>query len=134
MSHSSESGIEQRRTRRLTLQAMYTSVRVRVHGGRLFDQTGHIYDVSTGGMRFELDRSVEPGSRVDVQATLPGAKPTRINLSGHVVRFHEPGESGPVRMGMVFDGAIRSADRRRLADYLYAHGSPPAAPTPPSAG
>ena len=126
-----KSGVEQRRSPRLKILPMYTSIRVRCHGHLPFDQTGHIYDVSTGGMRFELDHSLECGTHIDVQASLPGTSPTCINLSGHVVRYHEPDEVGPVRMGMAFDGAIRSADRRRLADYLYDHGSPQA--QPPSA-
>jgi hypothetical protein len=102
---------------------MYTLVRVRPTGKEKFLWTGYIYDVSTSGMRFELDRGLEPGTQVEIRAMLPGASHTTFRASGHIVRRHDDVEErGPVRMGMHFDQFNHPDDRQKLMDYLAVSG------------
>ncbi len=98
---------------------MYTLVRVRPHGQGRYCWTGHIYDVSAGGMRFELDQSLDPGTQIDVRAMLPGAHHITFNATGRIVRLHDDDDvSGPARMGMVFDEFRHGTDEDRLSQYL----------------
>jgi hypothetical protein len=113
---------EHRNRRRLALQAMYTHVRVRPRGTRLYRWSGHIYDVSESGMRMELDEQVEDGTNVEISAALPGKRATIIRARGTIVRRHDDdAEPGPVRLGVSFDTFTRRNDRRRLADYVSQH-------------
>jgi hypothetical protein len=114
---------ESRSTPRLKLPAMYTLVRVRPVGEERYRWTGHIYDVSESGMRFELDQPIEAGTRVEVRAMLPGSSHITFNAAGHIVRLHDDcDERGPVRMGMVFERFTRQGDQLRLSDYLSGAG------------
>ncbi len=119
MPPQTKSSGEHRAQPRLKLPPMYTHARVRSRGTKKYAWSGHIYDISLTGLRFELDCPLDPGAEVDVQAALPGSPSAVIQLSGHVVRYHDdPDEPGPMRMGMVFDKFTRPIDRRRLHDYL----------------
>ena len=108
---------EGRNTPRLRLPAMYTLVRVRPAGYPKFLWTGYIYDISTSGMRFELDVVLEPGTEIEVRAMLPGTNQVTFDACGKVVRIHDD-EPGPCRMGMTFDHFRHHADRRELHAYL----------------
>ena len=111
--------IDVRRAPRLTLAAMYTLVHVRPAGTSRYPWAGHIYDISASGMRFELDEALEPGTHVDITATLPGPDHPTITATGRIVRLHgDSDEPGPVRMGMTFERFSHTADRLRLAHYL----------------
>jgi hypothetical protein len=117
-----DSDHESRGASRVTLPAMYTVVRVRPRGGQRYRWTGFAYDISTCGMRFELDESIPQGTDLDVRVMLPGSAPTHIHLTGQVVRMHDdPDEPGPVRMGMRFDDFRNTTDRERLNGYLADH-------------
>jgi hypothetical protein len=76
---------------------------------------GHVYEVSLGGIRFELDQPLPVGTRVSVEVTLPGCtKP--ICAEGRIVRvFDEIDDPGPRRMVVEFEtfaaGARESLDR-----------------------
>ena len=111
---------EEHRSRpRLALAPMYSSVRVRPEGRQRFTLSGHIYDISETGMRFEMDRSITPGTRVDIRATLPGPQRIDVHASGRIVRLHDDDdEPGPIRMGMVFETFSRQVDRTQLSEYL----------------
>jgi len=110
-----------RQTPRLKLPAAYTLVRVRPQGAERFELTGYIYDISSTGMRFELDESLAPGTQVQVKAMLPGAAHTTFTASGRVIRLHDDdGLPGPVRMGMTFDSFETEIDALRLNRYLSA--------------
>jgi hypothetical protein len=116
-----------RQAPRLALPPMYTLVRVRPRGEERFCWTGHIYDISASGMRFELDEPLPAGTEIEVRAMLPGYPHTTFNAAGHVVRRHDdPEDLGPARMGMSFDAFSHGGDRRRLEDYLQ-HASRKAA-------
>ncbi len=109
---------ELRRRPRLPLPAMYTLVRVRPVGEERFLWTGHIYDISESGMRFELDEGIEPGTELEVRIMLPGASQAIVEACGKVVRYHDEDEVGPIRMGMNFEQFHDPMDRTHLSDYL----------------
>jgi len=111
---------EARTQPRVPLPAMYTLLRVRPIGEARYRWTGHIYDVSLSGMRFELDATLDPGAEVEVRVMLPGTGHCTFRASGRVVRLHD-GEFGPCRMAMNFDRFQNPADRARLEAYLTGH-------------
>ena len=88
---------------RQTLPAPYTAVRIRRAGKQRFSLTGHAYDISISGMRFELDEPLESGELVEIEVKFPRKtnKPPLVT-TGRVVRYHDPDEVGPIRMGMAF--------------------------------
>jgi hypothetical protein len=101
---------------------MYTLVRVRLVGEERYPWTGHIYDVSLSGMRFEIDHPLEPGTEIEVRGMLPGQATVNFRASGTVVRFHDEDEVGPIRMGMRFDHFESELDQLRLSSYLTGSG------------
>ena len=111
--------IDARRAPRVKLSAMYTQVRVRPVGSRRYCWSGHIYDISASGMRFELDATIQPGTEVEIRALLPGSDHPIVTATGRIVRLHgDTDEPGPVRMGMAFDTFARHTDRLRLDAYV----------------
>ncbi|MCE9590925.1 MAG: PilZ domain-containing protein [Planctomycetes bacterium] len=123
MSAKSKPSADSRQSPRVKLPAMYTLVRVRPEGKERFCWTGYIYDISSTGMRLELDRGLAPGTRIEFRAMLPGASHTTFSGNGHVVRMHDDvDEPGPVRMGLVIDRFSDADNRRRLSDYLGVRG------------
>lgn len=113
-----------RRSPRLRVPAAYSDVRARPKGHRRYTWTGHVYDLSASGMRFEFDEPIEPGTAIDVRLCLPGLGRRPIRLTGRVVRVDEDdaAEPGPVRMAMAFGSFHREVDAQRLEGYLAAHG------------
>ena len=110
---------DQRQHPRIKVPAMYTLVRARVLGSSKYTWTGHIYDVSVGGMRFELDMPIEPGTQLELRGMLPGSGHTTFRAIGRVVRIHsEPNEMGPVILGLQFESFQSPMDRHRLAQYI----------------
>ena len=110
---------EARQQPRLKIPAMYSLVRVKPVGAPRYEWTGHIYDVSLSGMRFEIDQALAPGTAVEVRCMLPGSKQTTFHAEGKVVRFHDDAdEPGPVRMGMHFDRFHHEVDHEHLESYL----------------
>ena len=115
--------VDSRMHPRLTLPAMYTLARVRQEGDDRYRWTGYIYDISESGMRIELDEALPAGATIEVRALLPGQQQIAICASATVVRQHdEPGEPGPVRMGVAFTRFAHHADRARLHAYLAGRG------------
>lgn len=113
-----------RQHQRFTLPAMYAPVAVRMLSDEHFTHQGHAYDISEGGLRFELDRPIDPGTQVAVQVTLPGPAgegdgPGRsVFAFANIVRQQEEDEPGPVRMAAVFSRFAREGDRARLLRQL----------------
>lgn len=106
---------------RVKVPAMYTLVRARVVGSTKYTWTGHIYDISVGGLRFELDMPVEVGTQLELRGMLPGGGHTTFRVVGRVVRIHsDPEERGPVVMGLQFESFQSPMDRQRLAEYIDA--------------
>lgn len=112
---------DQRQHPRIKVPAMYTLVRARVVGSEKYTFTGHIYDVSVGGMRIELDMPVEPGTQLEVRGMLPGGGHTTFRALGRVARVHsDAGERGPTILGVQFESFRSPMDRHRLVEYIDA--------------
>lgn len=114
---------------RFTLQPMYTRVMIRPQGEKLFTLEGHAYDLSMGGLRFELDDGIEPGSPVGIMLELPlpgglhmdlNAGPTTqlVAATGTVVWLDDDDANGPVRMAAVFHAFETPEDEQRLFEAL----------------
>lgn len=116
-------GAEHREATRYKLPAMYTLVRVRPAGTQRYRWTGYVYDISTSGMRFEIDRALAPDMKVEIHAMLPGKEQVTFEATGHVVRLHDDEFApGPKRMGMTFDSFAFVGDQERLTTYLQQAG------------
>lgn len=123
MSHAGSAAPDPRRAPRLKLPAMYTLVRVTPLDGDQIPRTGHIYDISASGMRFELDDHLADGTPVEVRALLPGKHHTTVHITGHVVRRHDDGtDPGPIRMAMTFNQTAHHDEVHRLGEYLHTSG------------
>ncbi|QQE12205.1 PilZ domain-containing protein [Planctomycetota bacterium] len=107
---------------RIKLPAMYTLLRVKKQGKQHFDRTGHIYDISISGMRFELDYPLQPGELVDVKVMLPGSSQLTFAATGVVIRMHSDDNVGPVRMGLAFQEFNSIADKHKLQQYINYRG------------
>ena len=121
MSTISETGRDQRKHPRIKVPAMYTLIRARVLGSNRYSWTGHIYDVSLGGVRFELDMPIEVGTQLEIRGMLPGSGHTTFRAVGRVVRIHSDADDhGPCIMGLQFESFQSPMDRHRLAQYIDA--------------
>ena len=114
----------QREHPRINLPAMYTLVRARVAGSSKYTWTGHLYDLSVTGMRFELDMPIATGTEIEVRIMLPGKDHTSFRATGKVVRLHSDAEDlGPAIMGLHFDHFRSPMDYHRLLAYIEARGA-----------
>ncbi|QDU34147.1 PilZ domain protein [Poriferisphaera corsica] len=107
---------------RIPLPAMYTLLRLRKLDAPHFDRTGHIYDISMSGIRFELDFPLEPGEQVEVKIMLPGSSQLTFSASGTIIRMHTDDECGPVRMGLAFNEFGSINERIKLQQYINYRG------------
>jgi len=108
-----------RRHERFRVNPGYTSMALRRHPDEsLFGFEGHIYDISEGGLCFELDQPVEPGTTVSVRLDLPACPgdigPGRaVFVTGNVV-WCDDDEPGASRMAMAITRFDRAGDKERL--------------------
>lgn len=115
----SQDTVETRLSPRFALPPMYTLVRVKLDGEDRFLRSGHAYDISNSGMRFELDEPLPPGTRVTVKAMLPGPAPVCFTATGAIVRLHDDSpEPGPARMAICFETFGPITDQTKLNQYL----------------
>lgn len=123
LSFAARSGADRRRLPRFVTEAMYTPVSVRLLDSDQFNLDGHAFDISEGGLRFELDRGIEPGAGVAIRVMLPtmtGATPARpgpgraVFVFANIVWLADEDEPGPVKMAAVFTRFARAGDRERL--------------------
>jgi c-di-GMP-binding flagellar brake protein YcgR len=123
-----------RRFPRVSLPAMYTLARVRLEGEPGYHLHGHLYDLSLGGTRLELDRPLPIGEWLELRAMLPGAPHVTFRATGRVVRDHAPcfDEMGAPRMGLAFEAFHSEMERRRVRQYLADRGIEPEAVHPSS--
>jgi len=76
---------------------------------------GHAYDISMGGVRYELDEALPTGTCVDVEIELPGAT-LPIRGTGRVVRVYDrEDDPGPRRQALQLESFLSEVDRQRLA-------------------
>jgi len=124
---------ERRQHPRFSVPPMYSPIAVRTLDSDEFRFQGHAYDVSEGGLQFELDRPFEPGTRLAFRIELPG--PMAFGRSPHVgpgrdmgpgraifafatVVWIDDDEFGPARMAAVFNMFCRAGDKDRLKQAL----------------
>jgi len=116
--------MNRRQFERFVLQPMYTRVALRRLVEDTFTREGHIHNASEGGLMFELDDPIEPGTPVAVQIHLPGLHndigPGRAVFAlGTIVWVADDlEEPGPVRMAVSFTRFARAGDRDRLVRQL----------------
>lgn len=113
---------ERRRYPRFTLEPMYTPIAVRTLDSEVggFDIEGHAYDISEGGVRFELDRPLAAGTQVAMQVTLPSMHASDIGpgrsimVFANIIWLEDVEDPAPYRMAAVFTHFARAGDRERL--------------------
>lgn len=95
---------------------MYSAVAAR--RGRAAALHGHVYDISAGGVRIELDEPLAPGVRVDLSLDLPGTRQL-VEAAASVVWCHDDQDDpGPRRMALRFVEFPKQGHRQRLAEFL----------------
>ncbi len=115
-----------RKFNRFRLPPAYTPVNVRLTDSEKFTLSGHAYDISEGGIQFELDNPIAPGTPIAMQIELPRGLgeaedvdgPGRaVFVLGNVV-WIDDSEPGPVRMALVITRFARAGDQERLRSRL----------------
>jgi len=114
---------ERRRHQRFDLAGVYLPLAARRLDEDAFTLEGHAYDLSLGGVRFELDQPIEPGSSIALRIDLPGdrvgAPATRsVFVFANIVWLEDEDEPGPMRMAAVFTRFARHTDAEALARCL----------------
>lgn len=128
MNTTDTNSIDRRAFPRFQMNPGYTPVEARVHPEESFTHAGHIYDISEGGVCFELDYAIEPGTAVSLKVFLPGQVtqngedigPGRaVFITGNVV-WCDAEEPGASRMAVAVTRYDRAGDRERLIRALSA--------------
>lgn len=113
---SDEGPMNRRDASRFPVKPAYSSVAVTPNDGteRL---TGHVYDISEKGLRFEVDRALPVGSAIELELIVPPEESIRV--TARVVRvYDEADDPGPRRMGAEFIGFSSPGDEARLEGLL----------------
>jgi hypothetical protein len=116
---SNHARVNRRQFERFMLEPGYTSAALRVHPDeQVFTREGHIYDISEGGVCFEMDQAIEPGSTVSMRVDLPmnanDLGPGRsVFLTGNIV-WCDADEMGAVRMALAITRFDRAGDKGRM--------------------
>lgn len=122
--------IDRRVFERFALTPGYTEIGVRLEHESDFVRTGHAYDVSEGGLRFDLDEAIEPGTRVAIRIGLPmgpwdaaaDAGPGRaVFATGHVV-WCDVDDPMSCKLAVAITRFDRAGDKERLLKALSARG------------
>jgi c-di-GMP-binding flagellar brake protein YcgR len=111
-------GRERRRHTRFKVVPMYSHVHVRRANSSGPALEGHLYDISVGGVRFELDEPLADGEQVTIEIGLPGCQEL-IQATGKVVRINDADDDpGPRRMALRFDSFADDRSKQALLRYL----------------
>ena len=93
----------ERRTARRYDLSLPVSIRVAIENEAVF-HTGKTRDISTRGVYFLFDNSLDAGAQLDLTMTLPaevtGGTEVFIHAVGKVVRVDDRGDSGEHRVGI----------------------------------
>lgn len=109
---------------RFALRPMYSAIEVKLAADGAPGLSGHAYDISRGGVSFELDHAIEPGTPVFISLSLPEwlqgltdgeSDSVSVHVQGTVVWTDDDGVRGPVRMAAVFT-SFASAGEYDLLD------------------
>ena len=120
--------IDRRRHPRFACTPSYTPARLRLMHEETFARSGHVYDISEGGLRFEMDVAIEPGTPVALEIMLPDMPgmlhtndgPGRaVFVLGNVI-WCDTEEPGPAQMALVTTRYARAGDKERLVRRLTA--------------
>lgn len=119
--------VNRRGHERFAMHPMYTPVSVRLAPDAADDLEGHAYDISEGGVRFELDEAIAPGTSLTMKIAVPAGSgnvaPQDVSVRANVVWLdNDPDEPGPVRMAAVFTRFDNPGDRGRLLTQLSRGG------------
>ena len=115
-----QSSLDRRTYPRFQLEPMYTPLAMSAADDDSFNNEGHAYDISEGGIRFEAERPVSPGTRVLLRITLPNLNDHDLEanrtvlVSANVVWLEDEDEPGPYKMAAIFTHFARAGDRERL--------------------
>tara|TARA_E500000318_G_scaffold90595_1_gene88563 strand:- start:2414 stop:2806 length:393 start_codon:yes stop_codon:yes gene_type:complete len=116
---SSHARVNRRQFERFMLEPGYTGALARVHPEEeVFVREGHVYDISEGGVCFEMDEPIEPGRTISLRIDLPmkgtecGADRS-VFVTGNVV-WCDSDEIGPVRMALAITRFDRAGDKGRM--------------------
>lgn len=119
---ASPTKINRRRHERFRLEPMYAGLAVRLLDGEAFELEGHSWDISEGGVSFELDRPIAPGTPVALRIDLPtlpdgmpiaGGPGRAVFVFANVIWLAGDG-AGPCRMAAAFTRFARAGDKERL--------------------
>jgi hypothetical protein len=116
------SQVDRRRFARFSVQPAYTEALIRLQSEDTFDRIGHVHDISEGGIRFEADVAIEPGTPVALQIPLPRTPMTSYEPDGPGRAVFVLGnvvwccvdEPGPASMAVAITRFARDHDRERL--------------------
>lgn len=118
---------DRRRFTRYALPVGYSHLTVRpLADGEEAVVEGHAYDISRGGVRFELDRAFPAGTPVAMRIDLPHTQTERstarrsVFVFANVIWLEDEDEPGPVRMAAAFTRFAREGDEALLMERLGA--------------
>lgn len=115
---------------RFALRPMYSAMEVKMTSDACETMEGHAYDISRGGVCFELDQRIENGTPVYMKLSLPEwllgltdgqTDLTSVHVKGTVVWNDDDGIPGPVRMAAVFTSFDTVAERELFLRTLKGH-------------
>ena len=115
-----QSMVDRRTFPRFQLEPMYTPLAMSAGDNESFANEGHAYDISEGGVRFEAEQPVKPGTSVTLRITLPNLNDHDLEtnrtvlVTANVVWLEDEDEPGPYKMAAVFTHFARAGDRERL--------------------
>ena len=107
---------DRRQHQRFSLNAGYAPMVIRAmdHGDVV---EGMAYDISRGGLRFEGDEPIRPGTQVAVEIELPGEQ-GHVFAHVNVVWIEDEEDPAPYKMAGVFAGFASELDENRLIGAL----------------
>jgi hypothetical protein len=109
---------------------MYSAMEVKLRSETEDALEGHIYDISRGGVCFELDGRIENGTPIFMKLSLPEwllgladgeTDLTSVHVKGTVVWNDDDEVPGPVRMAAVFTSFDTIAERDLFLRTLKGH-------------